>query len=852
MASLDLTGKWEFKEYPLSARRMRDLDSSDWQQTNVPCSIFSSLISTGTIKQTDIDTNPEKFQWVSEKPWVYRKIFDVPKELLDCDRIDLVFDGLDTISNIWLNDKLIGKTNNMFIPYVFDVTSVIKPKNNCLTVKFEPAVQYAKNLMSRYTSFSESDFRNPYRVYIRKAQYQFGWDFCPALPGCGIWRPVRLEGVKKAALADIYPRTIDCNQHYADIKVTVKLDVVKKEKFLCKLTLSGSEQTIEQELLFGAGETFHSAVIHLENPCLWHPAGYGQQHLYQITAQLMSGGEIIEQRQKRFGIRTVKLNCAADKQNEKFQFEINGQSIYAKGANWIPASIFAGAVSAADYQKLLDSASEAGINMLRVWGGGYYESDEFYELCDRSGIMVWQDFMFACGYYPDRQWFLEEIKKEAIAVVKRLRGHPCLVLWCGNNEIDRMHDSGKLGKGRKFHGRTIYHRILLELVAELDCDTAYIPTTPFYKKDKYKTVRQLTAHQWEIWSGHQPVQRYFCLPENIPPFVVEFGMQSLPDIETVKKFCPAEQMRTGSRILEKHNYQLDGNSLLYRYAGDLFGPVGSLEQFCYASQIMQARAAKTYVEYLRAHNHKNSGVLFWQYNDCCPAISWSASDCAQNPKALYYYAKRFFSNLLIAVAPNFEKRHFDSPAQLKSIDVVVVNDSGENVTATLNCRLVNLSGRLIDQMIFPVMAAPFSRTAHLKLPKAFIFPAEPEDCALHLSMTDKNGRQTAENLFFYLPDKYINWPDAKVNCRLMQLSAKRCKLTLKSNAVVRDVQILTAVPAQLSDNFINLICPYESEVTIDWGQSATDYESAIRLRSVKSALYSSSTLPTLPLFADHR
>jgi beta-mannosidase len=240
--SLDLIGKWQFKQYPLSARRMRDLDSADWLQTNVPCSIFNSLITAGRIRQADINSNPEKFSWVSEKPWVYKKIFDAPAELLDCDRVELVFDGLDTIASIWLNNKLIGKTNNMFIPHRFDVTQILKPRNNSLLVKFEPASQYAKKLMSRYTSFSESDFINPYRAYVRKAQYQFGWDWCPSLPGCGIWRPVRLEGTKKAGLADLHIRTVDCNQRYADIKIAVKLDTLSREKFLCRLTLSCAEQ----------------------------------------------------------------------------------------------------------------------------------------------------------------------------------------------------------------------------------------------------------------------------------------------------------------------------------------------------------------------------------------------------------------------------------------------------------------------------------------------------------------------------------------------------------------------------------------------------------------------------------
>jgi beta-mannosidase len=315
--SLDLTGRWEFKQYPLSARRMRDLDSADWEGTTVPSSIFNSLIAVDKIKQSDIDANPEDFSWVSEEPWIYRKIFDVREELLGCDRVDLVFDGLDTIASIWLNDKLVGRTGNMFIPFRFDVTELLKPQDNSLLVKFEPAVRYAKKLMGRYTTFSESDFSNPYRVYIRKAQYQFGWDFCPALPGCGIWRPVRLEGIKKAGLADLHIRTVDCNHRYADIKITAELDKLTKEKFFCKLTISGNEQTIHYCLTFEPGEDSQSTVIRIDEPSLWWPAGYGQQHLYQLDVQLLNGDEIIDQAQRKFGIRTLKLNHSSDEHGKR-------------------------------------------------------------------------------------------------------------------------------------------------------------------------------------------------------------------------------------------------------------------------------------------------------------------------------------------------------------------------------------------------------------------------------------------------------------------------------------------------------------------------------------------------------
>jgi beta-mannosidase len=606
--SLDLTGQWEFKEYPLSARRMRDLDAGDWLKTAVPCSIFTSLIAADKIKQSDIDANPEDFSWVSEKPWIYRKTFDAPAELLDCDRIDLVFDGLDTIASLWLNDKLLGRTNNMFIPFRFDVTEVLKPKDNSLLVKFEPAVQYAKKLMARYTSFSESDFANPWRVYVRKAQYQFGWDWCPSLPGCGIWQPVRLEGTKKARLADLHIRTIDCNQRYADIRVAIKLQAVVKEKFLCRLILSDHTETIRHELTFEAGEGIQSTVIRIEKPSLWWPAGYGEQNLYTIDAQLLSGDEIIDQTKKLFGIRVVKLNRSPDKYGQKFRFEVNGQPVFAKGANWIPASIFAGSVTGGDYEKLLNAAARSNINMLRVWGGGYYETDRFYELCDRLGIMLWQDFMFACAYYPDRQWFLDEVKTEAAKIIRRLRNHCCLVLWCGNNEIDWMHKNNWLGKSKKLYGKAIYHKLLPQLVAELDPDRDYIPTTPFATADNKNPndPHSGTIHQWDVWSFNAPVCEYICPVEKIPRFVTEFGFQSLPDTQAIEELCPPQQLRIGSFGIEKHNYQGDGNSRIYRYMGDLFGAAENLEQFVYLSQVTQARAVKAYVEHLRAHNYSST------------------------------------------------------------------------------------------------------------------------------------------------------------------------------------------------------------------------------------------------------
>ena len=833
--TLDLTGRWEFREYPVSARRIRDLDEGQWHQTTVPSSIFISLIEAGKIDRRDVDTNPEDFQWVSEKAWIFRKVFDACDEIIESGRVDLVFDGLDTVASIWLNDKLIGKSCNMFVGHRFDVTSLVKQRDNCLMVKFDPAAEHAKKLMDRYTTFSESDFRNPYRVYIRKAQYQFGWDWGPELAGCGIWRAVRLEPVTKGRLADVHVRTVDCTSEYADVRVGVKLDRLAGGDLVCRLKVVRGGQIIQQDMNFKGGEDFHSTLIRVDRPAMWWPAGYGEQHFYELSAELLSGDEVLDEQRKRFGIRTVRLNRSVDKYGEEFQFEVNGQSVYARGTNWIPASIYAGSVTRDDYRELLVAAKKANMNMLRVWGGGYYEDERFYELCDELGILVWQDFMFACAYYPDRQWFLDQVKAEATDVVTRLRNHPCIALWCGNNEIDWMHSKGVMGKSRKFHGKVIYHKLLPGLLSQLDPDRDYIPTTPVGKGKEPNDAKSGSVHQWEMWSGYTPVQDYQCEAEKVPRFVAEFGFQGLPNIETIKEFCPAEQLRTGSECIEKHNYQLDGNGRLYLYTGELFGSAGDIDRFVYLSQVAQGRAVKRYVEHLRVHNYRNSGVLFWQLNDCCPAISWSAIDHMKRPKALYYYARRFFASQMVAIVPQMEKTRCGRPPKLQAVGAVVINDSSKPLTATLGCRMVDLGGKVLDDVEFPVTCGPFSRIAELKLPKAFACPAKAERTVMYCVL-ENDERKIAENLFLYQPDKYMQWPKTEIAWDAEKVSDEQWKIRLRSEVVAKDVQFSSSVPMRFSDNFIDIIGPDEVEVIVNCEQQLDSLDSVLSVRSIGGVL----------------
>lgn len=829
MEILDLNGEWSFKEYPLNARRMRDLDADNWLRAKVPSSIYTNLIDAGLIDRTEINTNPEKFIGISDKPWIYKKTFDASEQMLQCDRADLVFDGLDTITQIWINDKLIGKTENMFIEHRFDVTGLLKSSDNILMVKFNPAVEHAKRLMDRYGKLSESYLGFPCRTYIRKAQYQFGWDFCPALPGCGIWRNVRLEAITRARIEDLHVTTVDCNDQFADVKIALKIDTVKKTPLKCALTISGHGTNITQQLDLHQ-HRWQSTVIRIDNPALWWPRGYGEQNLYRLKAQLTVDEKTIDQTQKDFGLRTISMDRTKDKHGESFRFEINSRPLYAKGANWTPGTLFPGSVTRADYEDILTRAAEANINMLRVWGGGYYEDDEFYALCDRLGIMVWQDFMFASAYYPDRKWFLDIVTEEAVSVIKRLRNHPSLVLWCGNSEIDFQHSSGSFGKGKKFYGKTIFGKLLGQLLIELDPDRDYIRSTPLGPDKTPNEPDTGTFHQWDVWSKGAPTRDYITSEKKIPRFVTEFGLQSMPDVNTIRTFCPDDKLRIASEAIEKHNYQLDGNPRLSRYLAEIFPGPQNLDQLSYLSQLTQARAVKKYVEHLRAHNHINHGVLFWQLRDCCPAITFSAIDHKNSPKALYYYAKRFFAPVLVTLICEPQKP--DSPIlpAFNASAAAVINDSLNPLTAKLSCRLIDMHCQLIDQVTFPVALGPFSRSRPFNLPKAILHPDHPERCVMTITLEDQDSL-IAENNFLYLPDKYIDLPDVNINRQWEHIKGDRWKLTLQSNAFVKDLQIVTCQDAELSDNFMDLPTRNNREIIVDFKDKCTSPENAVQLRS---------------------
>jgi beta-mannosidase len=830
---LDLTGKWQFKEYPAWARRMRDLDEENWLDCCVPSSIYTCLVKAGLIKLSDLNSNPKNFLWPSEKSWIFQKIFDIGAEFLEFDKIELVFDGLDTFCQIWLNDKLIARTDNMFCPYSFDVKALLK-KNNRLLIKCDSPLQEGNRLMRRFGILNRDNCSLPCRPYVRKAQCQFGWDWAPALPGCGIWQPVRIEGFSSACLRDIHIRTVEADPRSADIKVSVQIEKsINQSSTICRLTVFNPAGSIaaHTELDFSTVNNI-STVLKVKPVSFWWPASYGSQPLYTLKAELSSKNRLLETSSKKFGIRTVHLNQSPDDIGSSFEFIVNNRPVYVRGASWIPVSLFIGSATEADYEKLLAAAKEANTNMLRIWGGGIYETEVFYNLCDRLGIMVWQDFAFACAYYPDRSWFGQMIKTEAAANINRLRNHPSLVLWCGNNEIDWMHSKGSLGKGKKFYGRDIYHKILPQLVHELDPDRDYIPSTPLGPAKNPNDPSTGTVHQWNVWSGLEPTDNFLTGPQKTPRFVAEFGFQSLPCRKTLEDFLPAEKLHPASNELERHNYQPNGSARLHYYLNELFRPPKNISEFIYLSQLTQARAVRKNVEHLRSNSDVNSGVLFWQFNDCCPAISWSCVDYQGCPKALYYYAKRFFAPVLITISAQYDSSRLPLEKTITSLTASIINHSVEPFTGLFACQLSDMNFRIIDEFKRPVTLSP-AAIMSFSLPQSFVRTQRKSDCFLCL-LLENDKTVIAQNSFFYLPDKYINWPAAKIVMQSERLDDYNWLLKLTPACAVKDLYIDLPFDADLSDNFFDLLTDEPKTVTIRTKEAIDDLPKKISLTCVNS------------------
>ncbi len=833
---MNLHKNWKLMDFApgqgLSAgAHMPEYDDSDWLPADVPGDVHTSLVKAGRILPPFYNMNAETCQWVEEREWWYRATFWWPEdEARDAVRYLLRFDGLDTFATVYLNGAEIGRHANMFIAAEFDVGEHLRfGAANTLAVRFDPVVA---TIGERPWIDDQWIPRNPIRVWVRKAQFSFGWDWAPRLVSVGIWQDVTLRRYQGARLRSIFFKTLEITPQAAHVAVEVEAE---QWATLPDLTAHVHLQRDAQSIAHTAplttnnpGSSRHQSAIRIPQsavefevpePALWWTHDLGEPALYNLTVELRAGNELLDIHRERVGIRTIAVDQSPDPEEPGtrfFTFVLNSVKLFAKGADWIPADSFLSQVDKSHYRELLELAMAANMNMLRVWGGGIYEKNAFYQLCDELGILIWQDFMFACAPYPDHDPdFMAEVEREAEAVVRRLRNRPCIALWCGNNENDWIADQIHWQQpGYRYPGWRINHELLPSIVERLDGTRFYWPSSPYGGND-HNDEREGNRHNWQVWHGLVFPRRFGQRPErNFTPegvsflhyaedmarFVSEFGMHAAPMLETLRRNIPAAGLRLGSPELlyrNKDEPKDKGNHLM----ATCTGLPTTLEQYVDFSMIAQAEGLKFGIEHYRRRKFHCSGTLFWQLNDCWPGLSWSVLDYYLFPKAGYFYAKRAYAPVMASF-----KAEKDG-----SVSLWVVNDTLAEVTDEVVWRLGTFDGQTLreEKLEIAVPANGVSRIAHIS---TSILSGDP---AQHYLYVHSVHGLFPDNRHFFVPIKDLKRPPARLRVEKIATDGS-IEVRVASDVYAYFVKLTVPVEGtRFSDNYFDLF-PGQEKVIRVW------------------------------------
>ena len=652
--------------------------------TYLPNSALNALRENAVIDDPFYGTNEKRLQWLENLDWVFEKHFDLSPNVLENEKIDLVLKGLDTYADVYVNDVLMLKADNMFRVWQADIKQVAKLQDNVLRINFKSPVKIEK-VKAAKSPVDYPDVYNTTRQYTRKAQFHYGWDWGPRFVSCGL-TSAELVVWNKAKINDVFINQLTVKPDSALLQAQVTIKATRKTKAEVKVMLNGNSFTQQTELTEGSNLVLIDA--HILNPKWWWTHDLGTPFLYDVNVEFYTDGVLMESKTTRIGIRTIELVTEKDEKGESFYFKLNGKPIFAKGANYIPQNIFQEKVKAADNLRTIESAVDANMNMLRIWGGGIYETDNFYQLCDEKGLLIWQDFMYACAMYPGDEAFLDNAKAEAIEQVQRLRNHPCIALWCGNNEINEAwHNWGwqpRFNPDQKdiiwTAYQNLFNKILPETVATFSDKIPYWESSPRRGRYDNKSYTEGDNHDWFVWHDEKPFEHF---EQRVPRFMSEYGFQSFPEWKTIESFTLPEERELTSEVMLLHQKHPKGNQLIKKYMDRDYRLPKSFKDFVYVSQLVQAYGIGKAIEAQRRAKPYCMGTLYWQLNDVWQVASWSSIDNFGRWKALHYKAKEVYDNILISpvVDKDFLRVH-------------IVNDS-LGFKADLRVQSVNFIGKKI-------------------------------------------------------------------------------------------------------------------------------------------------------------
>ncbi|MBX6383620.1 MAG: glycoside hydrolase family 2 protein [Microbispora sp.] len=737
---------------------------------SVPGCVHTDLLAAGLIEDPYLDDNENRLTWIGRTAWAYETTFTWGGT--DDDRADLVCAGLDTAATLVLNGVEIGTTANMHRSYRFTVRHLLRTGENTLKILFEPPYAYAE---ARRAALGDRPgaYAEPYQ-FIRKMACNFGWDWGPTVVTAGIWRPIGIETWSTARLAEVRPLA------HGDGRVEVHVTVERAAER--PLTLSASVGGVTETVTIGAGQRRAVVTLTVPDPDLWWPRGYGEQPLYDLTIRLED-----QEWTGRIGFRSVEL----DRTDGAFTFVINGKPVFVKGFNWIPDDCFPSRITRERLAERFAQAVAAGANCLRVWGGGMYESEDFYDLADEMGLLVWQDFPFACAAYPEEGPFAAEVEAEAREHVARLARHASLVLWCGNNENIEGH--ADWGWQEKLEGRSwgagFYYDLLPRVVAELD------PTRPYWPGSPYSGAPDLppndpskgTVHIWTVWNTHD----YSHYATYTPRFVAEFGFQGPPTYATLRAAVSDDPLTPESPGVMHHQKAIDGNLKLLRGLGEHLPRPDGFDDWHYYTQVNQARAMTFGIERFRALAPHCMGTIVWQLNDCWPVTSWSAVDGGGRRKPLWYALRRAYADRLLT---------FQDGA------LAIVNDTDEPWSGELALERLSLAGEILAKERAGVSVPPRG-TASVELPEGIARPGDPAGEVLVATLDGVRA------LRFPGEDPAMDYPPAEMDTQVEEIEGG-LRVRVTARTIVRDLAIFPdrLDPRATVDDQLVTLLPGESAV----------------------------------------
>ncbi|MGB1517163.1 MAG: beta-mannosidase [Flavobacteriaceae bacterium] len=761
----------------------RSLNSNDWYPATVPGNIYSDLIDNKLIEDPFIGANETKVQWVADSTWVYQTHFDVSSSTLNKDHLQLHFGGLDTYAKVYLNDSLILSSNNAFRNYKIPVKKLISSRNT-LAVHFAPT-HYAEEIEKNKLDYTLPEGN---RVFTRKAQFQYGWDWGPKLNTMGIWKEVSLQAWDDSRIENVYLR----KDSYTE----------KEARFTAIITLTSSPEKSTSIQVFADGQDFSLQIptgkqtnqfeipITIEDPIFWWPHNLGIPHLYEVEVQLVQDGIVRDVVIVNHGVRNVSLIAEEDEHGQSFYFNINGIPVYMKGANYIPQHSLQNRVTDAHYENLLQDVVDANMNMLRVWGGGIYENDVFYDLCDKKGILVWQDFMYACAMYPGDEAFLENAKQEAEDQLVRLRNHPSIVLWCGNNENNEgWHNWGWQDGKTQAQKDKIWGDYLKLFDSILPAEVAkhtqldYWESSPKYGRGNPKYQFEGDAHDWWVWHDGYPFEHF---EDFVPRFMSEFGFQSFPSMDAMKFINHSKEIQIDTDGMKSHQKHHRGYELIDLYMERDYKVPENDEDYVYVSQLVQARGMRMGIEAHRRAKPYNMGTLYWQLNDCWPGISWSSIDHFGNWKALHYEAKEAFENILISFKR--EGNH---------VNVYIVNDLLKNLEETLVLQLYDFKGNVLWSSSLEVEV---DRNSSVLAQSFFVENMSGLD-GNEVLLDAKYGNYT--NTYFFEKPKNLALDKAEIHYEIQKVE-QGFSVDVTSPVFQKNVMLMVSAKGHFSDNYFDL------------------------------------------------